>query len=216
MQETIQTIDEKLLVEEAKKDSLAFGKLYDLHYPAIYGFLLKRTGHSDVAKDLTSETFFQALKNIHKYEQRGRPFKSWLFSIAVAQIGTYYRSRRKLFKLTSEECPSVMADELYQPDVEYLSFEDSQNTVDQIKAMRRVFRRLNDTHQTILTLRYLTPHSVAEIAQILGMKEGTVKSHIHRALKKLQTLMRSEKEATYDTKQRTTTNRNTALASESY
>jgi len=215
MLNTIQNTDEKTLVEEAKKDPLAFGKLYDAHYPAIFGFLLKRTGHSDVAKDLTSETFFQALKNIHKYEQRGRPFKSWLFSIAVAQIGTYYRSRRKLFKLTSEECPSVMADELYQPDVEYLSFEDSKNTADQVKDMKRVFRRLNDTHQTILTLRYLTPHPVAEIAQILGMKEGTVKSHIHRALKKLQTLMNSDTKVTYAAKQRTTTNRNVVVTAES-
>lgn len=193
-------LDENILVAEAKTDPLAFGMLYDRHYRAIYGFLVKRTGNVDVAKDLTSETFFQALRRISSYEQRGRPFVSWLFAIAVAQVGNYYRSRRKLFRLVHEESPELMADELYEPDRAYLASEDDAETKANILLARKLMRKLSDTQQTILTLRYLTPHSVAEIGQILGMKEGTIKSHIHRALKKLQRLMHDAKETSYVTK----------------
>src|SRR4026209_143759 len=85
--------EEEVIVLQAKTDPEAFGRLYDAYYQPIFGFLYKRTGNAEVPKDLTSETFFQALKNIRRYEQRGKPFKAWLYAIAVAQAGTYFRQR---------------------------------------------------------------------------------------------------------------------------
>jgi DNA-binding NarL/FixJ family response regulator len=52
--------------------------------------------------------------------------------------------------------------------------------------------KLNQRQQTILTLRFFSHMTIPEIAGTIGMKEGTVKSHIHRALKKLQSLMVQE------------------------
>ena len=67
--------------------------------------------------------------------------------------------------------------------------EDATELESQIGLLREMMGKLNGRQQNILTLRYFSHMTVPEIATTLGMKEGTIKSHIHRALKKLQALM---------------------------
>ena len=74
---------EKELVERAKNDTEAFGKLYDRHYSQIFGYVLRRTASIEIAQDVTSEVFFKALKNLGQFHWRGTPFPSWLYRIAV-------------------------------------------------------------------------------------------------------------------------------------
>ncbi len=174
-------------------DPEAFGRLYDEYYQPVFGFLYSRTGHAELAKDLTSETFFQALKNLHRYKpQKGASFKSWLFAISVAQVGNYYRQRAKLFEVTTEEAPEIVAQDDFRPDIAYQMGEDADALEEKILLLRRMMKQINQKQQNILTLRFFSKMSVPEIAVTLKMKEGTVKSHIHRALKKLQTLMTQE------------------------
>ena len=67
--------------------------------------------------------------------------------------------------------------------------EDANELEAQINLLREMLGKLNPHQQTILTLRYFSHMTVPEIAATIGMKEGTIKSHIHRAFKKLQVLM---------------------------
>lgn len=184
--------EEVTLIEQAKTDPEAFGRLYDRYYQPVFGFLVSRTRNVEVAKDLCSETFFQALKAISRYESRGRPFKSWLFAIAMAQVGSYYRSRKRWLSVTIDEAPELVADEQYQPDVSMISDEDGSERKRQTDRLRQYMKQLNQKQQNILTMRFFSKLSVPEIAGAIKMKEGTVKSHIHRALKKLQVLMAEE------------------------
>ena len=185
--------EEQEVNANAQIDPEAFGRLYDQYYQPVFGFLYSRTGHAELAKDLTSETFFQALKNLHRYKpQTGASFKSWLFAIAVAQIGNYYRQRSKLFEVTTEEAPEIVAQDDFRPDLAYQMGEDAELLEEKIRLLRRVMKQINQKQQNILTLRFFSKMTIPEIAVTLKMKEGTVKSHIHRALKKLQTLMTQE------------------------
>lgn len=161
-----------------------------MYYQPVFGFMYSRTGNSEIAKDLTSETFFQALKNLHRYKPReGASFKSWLFAIGVAQIGNYYRKRSKLFEVTIESAPEIIGHDDFQPDLAYQMGEDAQELRQKIQLLRRMMKQLNQKQQNILTLRFFSKLTIPEIAAILKMKDGTIKSHIHRALKKLQGLM---------------------------
>lgn len=182
--------NEMEVIANAKNDPEAFGRLYDEYYQPIFGFMYSRTHNAEVAKDLTSETFFQALKNIQKYKpQKGASFKSWLFSISVAQVGNYFRRRMKMFEVTTEEAPEIVAHEEFRPDIAYRMGEDAEELKMQIELVTKLMKQLNQKQQDILTLRFFSKLSVPEIALALRMKEGTVKSHLHRALKKLQSLM---------------------------
>lgn len=182
---------EQEIIERAQdKDAQAFGQLYDTYYQPIFGFMYNRSGNAELAKDLTSETFFQALKNIHRYKPRkGASFKSWLFAIAVAQVGNYYRSRKKFLEVTTEEAPEIASREEFRPDIAYKIGEDADELKEKIEILSEVMKQLNEKQQNILTLRYFSKMTVPEISATLGMKQGTVKSHIHRALKKMQSLM---------------------------
>jgi RNA polymerase sigma-70 factor, ECF subfamily len=178
------------VVLRAKEDPQAFGSLYDTYYQPIFGFMYSRTGNAEVAKDLTSETFFQALNNLHKYKpQKDKQFKSWLFAIGVAQVGNYYRKRAKVFEITTEAAPDIVARDAFRPDIAYRMGEDAQELQVKVELLCRVLMRLNQKQQDILTLRYFSHMTVPEISAVMGMKEGTVKSHIHRAIKKLYVLM---------------------------
>ena len=184
--------NEEVIVERAKTEPEAFGRLYDMYYQPVFGFLFSRTGNVEVAKDLTSETFFQALKNINKYRVKGKPFKSWLFAIAVAQNGNYFRQRNKVFSITLDECPELVAQNDQEPDQLLMEDEVEVEKKEQIFRLRRFMTQLNQKQQNILTLRFFSHLSIPEISQVMSMKEGTIKSHLHRALKKLQVLMTEE------------------------
>lgn len=73
--------EEKELVEKAKKDPEAFGKIYDENYQKIFGYILKRATNLDIAKDLTFETFLKALKNIWKFRWQNISISDWLYKI---------------------------------------------------------------------------------------------------------------------------------------
>ena len=178
------------VIAHAQTDPETFGRLYDMYYQPVFGFMYSRTGNADLAKDLVSETFFQALKNLHRYKPRaGATFKSWLFAIAVAQIGNYYRSRTRFLEVTTDEAPDIIGRDDFRPDVAYRMGEDAVALEGQIELLRRMMGKLNQRQQDILTLRFFSHMSVPDIGRTLHMKEGTIKSHIHRALKKLQVLM---------------------------
>jgi RNA polymerase sigma-70 factor, ECF subfamily len=183
--------NEQEIIERAQGgDANAFGLLYDTYYQPIFGFIYNRTSNADVAKDITSETFFQALKNLSKYKPRkGARFKSWLFSIAVAQVGNYFRSRSKMFEVTTEEAPELLGRDDFRPDVAYRMGEDAQELNENVQLLYSVMNQLNEKQQNIISLRYFSHMTVPEISSTLGMKEGTIKSHIHRSIKKLQSLM---------------------------
>ncbi len=184
-------------VADAQHDPNAFGRLYDAYYQPVFGFMYSRTGNAELAKDLTSETFFQALKNLHRYKPReGASLKSWLFAIGVAQIGNYYRQRAKIFEVTVEEAPEIIGHDDFQPDLAYQMGEDADELQSKIELLRSMMKKLNQKQQNILMLRFFSKLIIPEIAATLQMKEGTIKSHIHRALKKLQTLMTKKIDST--------------------
>lgn len=184
--------DEQNIVEQAKTNPEAFGILYDRYYQPIYGYLLKRVGHVELANDLTSETFFHALKNLHRYTNRGKPFKSWLFAIAVARVGNYFRTRSKYLEVTTDACPELVGNQMLEPDVSLFADEQEKQLAYQLSLVAQFLDQLKPIQKEVITLRYFSALSVKEVSDILGLKEGTVKSHTHRAIKCLEGLLEKE------------------------
>ncbi|MFC1948348.1 RNA polymerase sigma factor, partial [Chloroflexota bacterium] len=89
------------IIEKAKTEPEAFGILFDKYYSMIFHYALKRTASIPIAQDVTSEVFFKALKNLHKYKYRGYPLSSWLYRIANNEISNIY-NRNNHDKLYSQ------------------------------------------------------------------------------------------------------------------
>jgi len=185
---------EKLLVERAKNDPEAFGELYDEYYPKIFGYILKRTANIEVAQDVTSEVFFKALKNIGKFSWRGVPFSSWLYRIATNEIANNFKGDRRRRALTEEASESVDLSSP-SPDIEIAQAEEELKKHEEFLALHEAVAKLPFKYQEVITLRYFEKKHLKEIGEILGKREGTVKSLLHRGLEKLRII--TEQNATF-------------------
>ena len=181
---------EKELVERAKKDSNAFGEIYELHYQKIFNFILRRTSDVAIAQDLTSETFLKAMEKLWQFRWLNVPFTSWLYKIASNQVNTYFRKGKAL--------PSSL-DELYEKyQFEPIIFEDARSEM--IEAQEEIQRhqefldikdlltKIPKKYQEVITLRYFEKYKVAEIAELLQKKEGSIRAILSRGLDKLEYL----------------------------
>ncbi|MFH1968422.1 MAG: sigma-70 family RNA polymerase sigma factor [bacterium] len=174
---------EKELVKRAQNDPDAFSELYEANYSKIFGYILKRVADIEVAQDITSETFFKSLKNIKKFKWRNIPFSSWLYRIAGNEITDYYRKNKYT---------PVCLDKI--PELAYFKtpYDEVAETEKQLE-FKKDFLELNKKisglpikYQEVIALKFFEKKKIEEICLILGKKEGTVKSLIHRALKKLR------------------------------
>jgi len=185
---------EKVLVDRAKSDPKAFGGLYDEYYPKIFGYVLKRTASIEIAQDVTSEVFFKALKYIGKFHWRGTPFSSWLYRIATNEITNNFKGAKRRQVLT-EEVSDLVNLSSPSPDIEIARAEVELRKHEEFLALHEVIAKLPIKYQEVITLRFFEKKQLNEIGEILGKKEGTIKSLLHRGLERLRIL--AEQNATF-------------------
>jgi RNA polymerase sigma-70 factor (ECF subfamily) len=172
------------LVARAKEDPDAFGQLYERYVDKIYNYMYYRTGNHHDAEDLTAKTFYQALKHLHRYVDRGFPFSAWLYRIAHNLMANWHRdhSRRQVIPLDEIALATQRSDP-----------EDSIELQDEQRLMLRLIRRMPDDRQQLLILKFVQLMSNREIAQIMGRSEGAIKSLYHRTLLALRDMWATEK-----------------------
>ncbi|MDQ6883161.1 MAG: RNA polymerase sigma factor [Candidatus Dormibacteraeota bacterium] len=170
------SIEERELVERAKRDPEAFGALYDRYFPQIYRFAYSRVRDQSLAEDVTSEVFFKALKNIKRYTYGGHPFSSWLYQITLNAVADHYRGQRGEVELeegsdmASTEPPVV--DEVVRRDRSRRVW----SAIDQLPKQQRA----------AMVLKFGEDRKIEEIAVILGKSSGAVKLLLHRGVERLR------------------------------
>src|SRR3990167_2321567 len=162
-------LHDKELIErvQKQKDSDAFGQLYDKYYSAILRYFLYRTADEDLAKDLTSETFYQALKRIWRFRWQRKPFSAWLYRIGHNQLMLYLRKNKHYCKLTCEQAPELIAKLDERQDIVMLADEDEKSRLAEYTEVREAMKQLPSRQQTIIILRYFAKKQIREIADIL-------------------------------------------------
>ncbi len=181
-------MQERVLVEKAKDDPDAFGSLYDIYYSKIFNYILRRTANVHVAEDITSEVFFAALKNISRFRWQGVPFSAWLYRIANNKTATYF-AHGKNGHVPLNDIPEFDLGLTSSAEEELLEAEAELKRHEQYLALHDNIKRLDIKYQEVITLRFFENKQINEISAILGKREGTVKSLLHRALEKLRILM---------------------------
>lgn len=181
--------EEKKLIEKAKNDPEAFGEIFDLYYPKIFNYVLKRIGHVQEAQDITADSFYKAFHKFHHFHWREVSFGAWLYRIAGNEINNL--SRRKSFLsldiLREELGFEVQSEENLVAEIE--SAEKDLDTEQDLSLLRQALAKLDQKYQETLALHYLSEKSILEICEITGKKEGTVKAQLSRGRDKLRELM---------------------------
>jgi len=177
--------EEKELVKKAQKDSEVFAKLYNEHYSRIFSYALKRTANLEIAQDITSETFFKALKKLWQFRWKNISFSSWLYKIANNEIANYFRKNK--YKVSLEKIPEPVA--FSNPFAEIIKAEQELKKHQDFLLLQEKISKLPIKYQEVIILRFFEKKKIKEVAEILGKKEGTVKSLLSRGLEKLRNLV---------------------------
>lgn len=164
-----------------------FEKLVTAYEKNVYNIALRMVGDPEDAADMTQETFIKAYRSLSGFRGDSK-FSSWLYRIASNVCLDFLRSRSRH--------PQVSLSTVDEDDRATFELPDMrQNPEEQLmkklgmEAVRRGLEQLPEQQRQILVLRELGGLSYAELAQTLGLEEGTVKSRIFRARKRLCALL---------------------------
>ncbi len=170
------------LVELARGgDTEAFGLLYDHYHVAVYRFLYYRVGSVAVAEDLTSETFFRALRGMGSFRWQGKDFGAWLMTIARNLTADHFKSGRTRLELATED---MGAHDRCTDGPESSVLASLTN-----EALLTALKELPTEQQECLIMRFLQGLSIAETAKVLGRSDGAVKQLQLRGVRNLAKLL---------------------------
>jgi RNA polymerase sigma-70 factor (ECF subfamily) len=165
----------------ARIDADAFADHYQASVDRIYQHIRARVGETNLAEDLTAQTFLRAWQSIDRYRPvNGRPFIAWLFTIANNLIVDHFRrSRRELIGVKGDPRDSSSNDP-----------ERCALATDMRDEIRRAVALLKPDQQLIVTLRLIDGLEYEQISAIMGKSPGALRVLLCRALNALRTELR--------------------------
>ena len=181
---------EQELVERAKRgDPDAFGQLVTDNEKRIYNLALRMTGSPEDAAELAQEAFLNAWRGLHRFQGESS-FATWLYRLATNLCLDHLRAQKRrtqsmgpALSLDDEEnVPVQVADQQLQP-------QEAAERSERRRALERGLASLPDHHRQVLIMRELSGLSYQEIAQVLDLDLGTVKSRIARARLSLRKIL---------------------------
>lgn len=174
--------DEAELIERARAGDAAAGEALARSYLApLWRFANRYLHNPEDAADAVQETWLRAFRALPTF-RRGAPFAPWLWRIAANVCTDIYRRRRRTVPL--DEVPEPAAgDAVEEPTVARLDQEEIGGR------LARAIERLPDQYRRVIELHYAAGLPVEEIARVLGVPSGTVKTHLHRARERLRRML---------------------------
>lgn len=172
--------NERQLIDRARTgDGDAFGDLMDAYLQRIYRLCCGLTGNPQDAEDCVQETFLKAFRALPAYQAKSS-FYTWIYRIAVNVCLDFQRTlaHKPAFSIDQtfgeDEMPLQIVDNALLPDEQAINHELGAALVEQIG-------RLQEPMRDVLVLRDIEGLTYEEIARLLNLSEGTVKSRIFRA-----------------------------------
>jgi len=182
--------DEELLAAFRRGQREAFGVLVRRYQGELFGYLRRYLGDSNLAEDVFQNTFLQVYTKIGQYEL-GRPVRPWLYTIATHQAIDAMRRGGRHQALSLDQVREDGTGEDLHHLMEMLESRgpgplDSAQNEERRELVRSGVERLPDFLKQVVILAYYQGLKYRDIADILGIPVGTVKSRLHSALVKLQ------------------------------
>jgi RNA polymerase sigma-70 factor (ECF subfamily) len=179
-------MNEKELLERIRQRPDSFAELFKLYYKPIFGYILRRTGSFDDTADIAADTFLKAFHNIRNFRYTGISIKIWLYRIATNEVNLYFRYKKKhnsiferIITVDRNNFKNYFEEDRKVIESEMLKHEQFLSLLEELK-------KLPVKYQEVIALKYFEGKENKEIAEILNMNEGTLKSLLSRGLEKLR------------------------------
>lgn len=160
--------DELLVIRCQLGERSAFDELVERWYAPVWRYLRRVAGGDEVASDVAQDAWLRVLRGIGRLRD-GSKLRPWLFGIARRALMDRLRQQYATRGDTDVDLEALPGDDF------------SDDPRDEIAAMEHELARLPVTEREVLTLFYLRELSLAEVAEVLDVPVGTVKSRLFRA-----------------------------------
>jgi RNA polymerase sigma-70 factor (ECF subfamily) len=172
-------LEEAELVELAKRgDVRAYEELVERHRTLVYRTAYHITGSAADAEDAAQDAFVKAFFALRRFRS-GAPFRPWILRIAANEARNRGRSARRRADLALRAAAALGDASAPSPEAAALADEER-------RALAAAVARLPQRDRLAIACRYFLELTEAETAEVLGVRRGTVKSRLSRALARLR------------------------------
>lgn len=188
--ETLDPTDNQLVERTQSGDARAFDDLVVRFSPRLYGLIYNMTASHEDTNDLLQEVFAKAYRSIRGFQGKSS-FYTWMHTIAVNMTINFLkkRNRRKTTSLDDVD-NGILNDPDFIAATSYGDPSHSANLVELQKKLNESMLKLSHEHRAVVTMFDIQEMPHAEIAKILKISEGTVRSRLFYAHKQLQTFLK--------------------------
>ena len=174
------TADTADLAAARSGDAAAFGRMISRHQRRVYGVLVRRMGGRDEADDVLQKACLLAWQKLDQFRGEAK-FSTWLTQIALRQAASHARKRRPVTLATEATMLPIADSQPAAPDAAAAAEETARRE----RLVRDAIGALPEQQRDIVVLKEFDGRSYLEIAEIIGIPVGTVRSRLHRARKDL-------------------------------
>jgi len=173
----------------------AFEKLVTRYQKPVYNLVYRLLGNAEDAKDITQEAFVKAYQSLAKHNPE-LAFHSWLFRIAQNLSIDYLRRKKRRITVSLDETPENYPHEVQQPELADTAPDARSILIEKQKCdhIQNIINSLPEQYKSVIILRHIEGLRLEEIAQILNLPLGTIKTNLYRA----RNLMKDKLGNSYD------------------
>ena len=164
----------QLIRQIAEGDTQALAALYRAYERPVYRFIVSRLNDPHEAADILHDVFMDIWRGAASFEGRSQ-VRTWIFGIAYRKVIDTHRKRARV--TVTDDVPEP-ADAAEGAEAGYAARQEAEH-------LRFCVDALKDDHRVAITLAFYEDMTVAEIAEVAGVPEGTIKSRLHHARKLL-------------------------------
>jgi len=182
--------DHRLIADCLAGDSAAFGDLVVRHQDRLYNTVYRLVNDSEDARDVVQEAFLHAYQSLNSFKGDAR-FFTWLYRIAVNAAISLRRKRRAVVRIDGRLGESILdpADES-----EFSRPGQALEQAEEEQRLKKALARLSAEHRAVLVLKDIEGQKYEDMADVLQVPVGTVRSRLHRARLELRELLEQDEE----------------------
>ena len=174
--------DEELARQLQQGNETALETMVSRYHSKIFAYIYRMSKNYHSANDITQEVFIKICRNINQYNA-GFSFKTWIYTIASNTCKDYLKSAYVQKTIPGFEMGDHVRDDADTPE-EFLQKQDER------EAIMEVLNQLGDIHREVVVLRFYEELKIEEIALVLNIPVGTVKSRLSNGLHNLKKLLK--------------------------
>lgn len=187
MEEDAAPPDEELVAAAKSGHPEAFDELVRRHTPRLYGLVYNMTSNHEDTHDLLQEVFAKAYRSLKGFRGQSS-FSTWIHTIAVNRTLNFLKKRGRQRAMSLDEMdPAAMNDPAFRSAVR--SPEKEAGLKELQKRLNEALQKLSPKHRAVVTMFDIQGMPHAEIAKVMGVSEGTVRSRLFYAHQELQALL---------------------------